>query len=214
MKMKILIMALVIGFWIGFNHVMAAPITIEITGNVTSASGSALPSTIHAGVDFTGIYTYDSSTPDSVSLAFMGKYCHNSPYGVSISMGGYEFKTTASHTNLFTISIYNDISDGGIHDLYQISSFDNISIPSVGFTIASINWGLRDNTHSALSSDALPITAPVLTNWDYNLLWIYGLYNPDHSEVSVYGTVTQTVLIPEPLTGILMAMGIVFLRRK
>ena len=61
----------------------AVPVTIQITGNVTSASGSALPSTIYKDVTFTGTYTYESSTVDSGG----GHHYYDAPYGMTISMG-------------------------------------------------------------------------------------------------------------------------------
>jgi len=51
----------------------------------------------------------------------------------------------------------------------------------------------------------------VLTNWDYNFLEIYGFGDLG---LSIDGTVTQAVLVPEPLTGVLMAMGVFLLRRR
>ena len=67
----------------------AVPVTIEITGEVTSVEGDvgSVPSTIYAGVSFTGTYTYDSSTSDSDASPYIGEYEHNSPYGISLLLG-------------------------------------------------------------------------------------------------------------------------------
>ena len=194
----------------------AAPITIQITGNVTSVGGytEAIPDTIHADVPFTGTYTYDSLTPDSDASSQRGKYLHNSPYGINLSLGGYEFKTAPNHVGQFKIGITNDDPTNGVHDYYSVLSDENVSNPPVGFTINYISWVLGDTTHTALSSDALPVTAPVLTDWGGNVLTISGYYGPDGHGLSIYGTVTQAVLIPEPLTSILMMMGVFFLRRR
>jgi hypothetical protein len=188
------------------QQAQAVPITIEISGEVTSASGSGLPSSIYEGVTFTGTYTYKSST----EISGDGHHLHDSPYGITLSLGGYEFKTTPSHVGQFDMWIMDDLLLNGVKDYYLVRSHENISVPSLGLTVGSIIWDLIDNTHMALSSDDLPLTAPVLTEWDYNYFEIYGF--DDLGGLLIKGTVTQA--IPEPLTGVLMTMGIFFLRRR
>ncbi|MGA2914832.1 MAG: PEP-CTERM sorting domain-containing protein [Sedimentisphaerales bacterium] len=185
----------------------ASPITIEISGVVTSASGSGLPSTIYKDVNFTGTYTYESSTDDSGG----GHHIHDAPYGITISVGGYEFKTAPNHIGQFDMWIINDDPVNGLHDYYIVFSDENVSIPSIGPTIGYIRWDLRDSTYDALSSGNLPATAPVLSDWDYNVLEIYGF---GLGGLTINGTVTQAVLVPEPLTSFLMMAGVLFLRRR
>jgi hypothetical protein len=195
----------------------AVPIIIQISGNITSIGGytQVIPGSIHAGTTFTGTYTYDSAALDSDTNPQRGKYLHNSPYGISIVVGGYEFKTSPSHIGQFKMSIYNDLPDNGVNDYYAVfSQWQNVSVPSAGFTVDSIRWQLRDSTYKALSSDALPIIAPVLTDWGYNVLDISGYGGPNDYGLSIYGTVTDVRLIPEPITGVLLAMGAFFLRRR
>jgi hypothetical protein len=190
----------------------AVPITIEISGNITSASGISLPGTIHAGSTFTGTYTYDSLASDSDADSHRGTYQYDAPYGISILVGGYEFKTASNHTNGFEIYIRNDESfDLPVTDYYTVFSDENISTLPAGFTMYNIIWNLRDNTHDALSSDALPTTAPVLADWGYNVLTIYAFDSLGYG-ISIKGTVAQAV--PEPLTSALLAMGAFLLRRK
>jgi hypothetical protein len=186
----------------------AVPITIEITGEVTSASGSALPGTIYEGVSFTGSYTYDSSNVDSGG----GHYVHDAPYGISLFLGGYEFKTSPGHVGQFDMRIADDLEGNGVWDYYSVrSQYENISVPSVGFNIGTIRWDLMDSTHTALSSGDLPLTAPVINDWDYNYFEILGSDGLGNG-LWIRGTVTQAV--PEPLTGVLMATGVFFWRRR
>ncbi|MFA6426802.1 MAG: hypothetical protein WCW64_11585 [Phycisphaerae bacterium] len=191
----------------------AAPITIKITGNVTGVGVTlaSVPDSIHAGVPFTGTYTYDSAAPDSDANPQRGVYQYNSPYGISISLGGYEFKTAPNHVGQFEMRIINDQVDNGVHDYYTVFSDENVSIPSVGFEVNYISWNLGDSTHTALSSGDLPVTAPVLTDWDYNVLAISGYDSFGHG-IFIKGTVTQA--IPEPLTSLLMMTGVFLLRRR
>lgn len=186
----------------------AVPITIEITGEVTNFSdGTGLLNTIRIGSIFTGTYTYDSSTVDSGD----GHHLHSSPYGISLSLGGHEFKTAQTHVGQFDIWIMDDLSLNGVKDYYLVRSHENALLPN-GIAVSLIRWDINDSTHTALSSTILPTTAPSLTEWDYNYVEIYGGNNQGGFYLG--GRVTQTVLIPEPLMGTLMAIGIFFLRRR
>lgn len=184
----------------------AVPITIEITGEVTNFSdGTGLLNTIHVGSIFSGTYTYDSSTIDSGD----GHYVHDAPYGIILSLGGYEFKTAPGHVGQFDMRIADDLEGNGVKDYYSVLSHENALLPT-GITVSLIRWDLNDSTHTALSSTVLPTSAPSLAAWDYNYVEIYG----GNSQGGFYlgGTVTQAV--PEPLTGVLMVIGVFFFRRR
>jgi len=184
----------------------AVPITIEITGEVTNFSdGTGLLNTIHVGSIFSGTYTYDSSTVDSGE----GHHLHSSPYGIDLSLGGYEFKTAPTHVDQFDMWIINDGVGNGIKDYYLVRSHENALLP-MGISVNLIRWDLNDSTHTALSSAVLPTTAPSLAAWDYNYVEIYG----GNSQGGFYlgGRVTQAV--PEPLSVVLMMMGMLFIRRR
>jgi len=214
MKTKILLMTLVMGLWMGLNQVQATPITIQIKGNVTVVAGTgreSIPDTIHAGVGFKGIYTYDSDALDSDPSDQNGIYPLNSPYGISVELGGYEFETVLNHTNGFEIQILNDSLNDWPCDYYTVLSSEVISSIPTDFEIRGIGWYLRDNTHTALSCDALLTTAPTLAEWDFNRFEITGV-NSLNQTINIVGIVTNA--IPEPLTGILMVMGVFFVRCK
>lgn len=186
--------------------VQAALVTIQISGNVTSASGSALPATIIAGTtSFTGTYTYDSSAIDSnPTNDKFGEYRYNAPYGINVSLGGYEFKTAPAHTEKFSVLL--DMYYGNRY-YYTVKSSQNITFPG-DIAVEEIRWTLGDSTRTVPTSDALPVTEPILAEWDYNVFSISG------PNLLIQGTVEEAVLIPEPLTVALMAIGTVFLRRR
>jgi hypothetical protein len=187
----------------------ADPITIQITGEVTAFSYWRGPViNIPVGSVFTGTYTYDSSTPNSGTFSpQVGTYLHNSPCGFDISLGGYEFRT-APNGQLEMDIWHNFVGKyGPVADEYYIRSGLNFPLPN-GASYEMI-WDLKDNTHTALSSIALPVTAPVLNDWGVNSFSI------DYPNCfSIGGTVTQAVLIPEPVTGVLMVTGLLLLRRR
>jgi hypothetical protein len=142
-----------------------------------------------------------------------GEYLQNSPYGINIVVGGYEFKTTSNHTGQLQMIISNDRRMTGVGenmDGYYVGSEQIISSPAIVITTGSISWNLLDSSHSALSSDALPLTAPVLSNWGYNYFEIFCSDSIHSPSISIIGTVTQAT--PEPLTSFLMMAGALILR--
>ena len=177
----------------------AVPVTIEITGEVTSIEGTGVPDTIQVGDIFTGTYIYDSATPNTSDFGNIGRYVHNSPYGIDVLLEDFEFRTELNHTGQFEV----EITEGGAnYDWYKIISNENVPID--GITVESISWVL--GAPSTISSIALPTSAPEITDWTINVLEISG------QNLFIQGTITQAV--PEPLTCFLMVMGVLFLRRK
>ncbi len=194
----------------------AEPIIIQISGSVTSGYGSIWGSDVSVGTGFHGTYTYDSALLNTSTWSGRGQYVHNSPYGMDIFLGEFEFKTAPTHTGQFVVSIEDNIPATPTYpnpsDSYSILSFENVPLFN-DYTVDGIEWSLRDSTETALSSIALPLTAPILNQWDLNRVFIYGLDNSGN-RYTVQGTVTQASLIPEPVTGMLMAIGVLFLQNK
>lgn len=198
----------------------AVPIIIEISGEVTSITSEyidPLTDSIHVGDTFTGTYTYNTSTTDSDSSLQRGSYVHNSPYGVNISLGGYDFSTGATHTGGFVVVIEDDIIINETRDTYYIESSVNNALPS-GFADYSIEWVISDSTHTALSSTDLPTTAPFLIDWDWYRFDVGGWeYVPEGDYFKgfyIQGIVTEAIVIPEPATLFLTMMGIFLVMRR
>ncbi|MFZ0033482.1 MAG: hypothetical protein WAK60_00660, partial [Sedimentisphaerales bacterium] len=68
----------------------------------------------------------------------------------------------------FLVAIRNDIPSEG-SDIYVIGSSNNLPL-SNGTSVESITWQLYDPMGNAILSDILPITAPVLEDWQSNHL--------------------------------------------
>jgi len=198
------------------EQAQAIPIIIEITGEVKEIRDlEAYPyqEIIHEGDTFTGIYTYDSATTDSSSSSDIGRYVQDSPYGFDVSLGGFEFKTADSHVGQFGISLYDNYSTQP-YDRYLLVSHLNVPL-STGIPVYSIAWDLYDDTHSAISSVVLPTSAPIISEWPSNELVIGCGGDPGGNHtLAIWGAVTEAVLVPEPLTGMLVAIGVFFLRRR
>jgi hypothetical protein len=166
-------------------------ITIEIEGVVDKVwdEYNYLEGKIKVGDVMTGFYTYESTTPDSNPSAIGGRYEHHTPpYGIFLSVGGFNFQTDPANVD-FLVEIVNGYPPD---DDYFVLSHNNIPL-SNGTSVDSISWWLYDLTGSALSSDALPTTAPVLEDWQSgNLLRLYG----ERARYIIDAHVTSAV--PEP----------------
>jgi len=207
MKAKVITLAIVICYWVCLNQAQAVPITIEITGEVTEGYGSLWGDGIYEGAVFTGTYTYNSSTPDTSDRSDIGLYVHDSPYGLNISLGGFEFKTVPNHTGQFNITITDN---GPNADSYRVESNQN-ALLSNGATVNYVFWSLHGPI-SMISSTELPLVPPTVSQWPNNVLHIFG-QDILGSAYFIKGTVTQA--IPEPATStLLVTMGVFLLRRR
>ncbi len=151
-------------------------ITIKIVAKVEEIHDpyNLLGGAIQVGDTITGKYTYESGQPDSDPDPTLGIYEYtSSTFGVEFKAGGLVFKTNPGNV-VFEISIGNDHPYWyDIYDHYLIYSQNNLQL-SNGMLVKNIYWSLSDSTCTALSSDALPTTAPILSDWESNLLYING----------------------------------------
>ena len=189
-------------------------ITIAITATVDAMhdDGNYLEGKVHVGDSITGTYTYESTTPDSSpDDPTVGNYWHYSPpCGVSLTVGGFDFRTDLSNVN-FLVGVGND-GGGGENDGYWICSYNNLPL-SNGTYVDCISWDLQDRTNTALSSDALPTTAPILSQWQTNFLTFGGGAGKSNS-FAIASHVTSAELIPEPATFLLLGLGGILMRKR
>jgi len=205
-----LAVAFLCGLFFGPVGAGGALITIEIEGVVDSVYDphGYLEGKISSGDIITGLYTYDLSIPDSNPLPQGADYEHLvPPCGISLSVGDFVFQTDMTNVN-FLIEIINNYPPV---DNYLVRSHNNLPL-SNGTLIGGISWLLEDSTGNALSSDALPTTAPVLDDWGFNRLNIGG--GTRARPLGIQGRVTSVVVIPEPATVLLFSFGgLIFVRR-
>jgi len=184
-------------------------ITIQITGEIDDVYDphGYLEGKIEPGDIIKGFYTYETSIPDSSPMdPVQGNYWHYAPpAGIALTVGGFNFLTDPFNI-AFRIVIRNNTPSG--NDIYGVES-SNILPLSNGTQVDYISWSLKDHTVSALLSDALPTTVPVLDDWQENHLQIdNGRY------YSIGATVTSSEIIPEPMAILLLSLGTIFLRKQ
>jgi hypothetical protein len=203
-----------------FAPVQAEQIKIGLTAQVSYIDDpyNLLDNGVNQGDWITGFYIYDSETPDSDSSVYHGSYRHTTtPYGMLLAIGNLTFQTDPIHVN-FGIGITNNYYDEP-WDYYTVTSYNNLQLNN-GVLVDRLHWQLDDYPGTALSSDALPLTAPDLSKWQSNNLSIFGgmyPFPPDGSKTlfQINGTVTSVYLIPEPATIVLFVIGTsLFYRRN
>jgi hypothetical protein len=163
----------------------------------------------------TGVYIYDSSTPDSFPDPGYrrGLYEHGAaPAGITLMVGGLVFMTDPENVE-FSITVDNDFCTvADCHDALLIESGNNLPLPN-GFPVNNISLVLVDSSVSALSSDELPTTAPVIGDWETGFVDIWASRARQYG-FEIYGNLTSAVLIPEPTTIWLLVLGSLAIVRK
>jgi len=166
-------------------------ITIKIVGKITEVADpyNLLGGAIKVGDKITGKYIYESGQPDLFPQdPTYGFYEYtSSTFGMELNTGGFEFKTNPSNVK-FGIIIYND--DPYTGDEYIVDSEENLPL-SNGLLVDIFYWTLGDPTHTALSSDALPTTAPVLSDWEYNQLDVLVIHPTSGNPFAFRATITK-----------------------
>jgi hypothetical protein len=188
-------------------------IQIEATVNYLDDYDNLLQGKVSLGSTITGTYTYDTSTLDSDPFSQFAEYLHLSPScGVIVSTGELIFETNRSNVD-FGIGITNN-SQG---DWYSFVSHNNV--PLMNFlNVDSISMTACDYEATAITSTTLPATAPILSDWDYVKLYISGGTGgtaPCYEKTfAIKANVTSAVLVPEPVSIMLLGFGLLALRKQ
>ena len=117
----------------------------------------------------------------------------------------------------FGIGITNALPGYLFNDSYGIRSFYNSTVLN-GVQVDGLSWALGNYGNTAISSTALPTTAPILSDWDYSTLSITGGTGgtaPCYAKTFGIGaTVTSAVLVPEPMSILFFSFSLLALRKQ
>lgn len=219
-KKPVQILAIVIcGLFCRVPASKAGLVIIGITVELTEVHDlGPLEGKINIGDIMTGVYIYESSTPDSDPDPEIGYYQYDTPpYGITLTVGGFVFMTNPDKV-AFGVWVANNPPppfSGGYRDSYGLGSANNLPLYN-GVPVDSISL-ILSGPRTLISSDALPTTAPVLDDWELrNFIRISGAYPYARLRgwFEIDGHLTSAVLIPEPATLALLGTGILALLRK
>jgi hypothetical protein len=175
-------------------HSPGTLITISVRARVLAIYDPCnfLEGNIKLGHKITGTYTYDADTPDYYpEYSDRGFYMMNdTSCGVEFNVGGLTFKTDQNNP-LTEILILNDVEfEGKVNDVMEVHS--TLDFPLSQEVVSFFYLEFIDSTATALSSIALPTTAPVLRKWENKSLYIYGFYDY-YNHFVIFANVTLVI---------------------
>jgi hypothetical protein len=168
----------------------AAPITYSFTASLTDDPFGLS----HYGALISGSYTFDPTAPDLIADAATGSYrSTGAAYGFSADVDGTAYTAFGS---LF------------VNTANQIVGVDQYGVLATEGAL-TLELFLQDATGLALSSDALPSTAPSLGLFDVRQFRLFG------DDVEFFGTVDRLacttgcapLAVPEPVVPLLAGVG-------
>ena len=181
---KLLLVALLAA--LGAAQSRAAPVRIDFVGTVTFIDDGTCQCLI--GVSYggtaTGYYVYEHPWPDADSSATRGSFVYKQPPArIVLKVGDHEF---VSDTAVDSFEIV--INNGG-SDVYHVIGGGGVDARHTNLLFLLLTFRLFDSSATAISSDSLPTSAPDLTSWDVNTMWILG-------DFQIKVTVTDIVGVP------------------
>lgn len=164
---------------------------------------------ISTGSLITGYYCYDTTPSESYSDLYMGQYIYDfAPCGIFLNVEGIAFETDIENVH-FELTVENEHCHS---DTYQIVSYNNL--PFQNNIDIHIDWTLFDlhfDEDGPITDILLPLTAPVLDDWESNYLSIQG---DEIDDFHIQAHVTSVQIVPEPMIFVLLVAGYTILRKR
>jgi hypothetical protein len=143
-------------------------ITFDFTGVITRVDDPLTAGPLAIGQIVSGSYTFDSTAGDQDPSAVVGRYDAVLRLELSVPAASYHVLASAGATPGL-IEVLND--EDGVRDRYVVDvatpGQDVSGAGIAGHTLEYVSLVLRDRTTLALSSDALPLTPPVLADFAF-----------------------------------------------
>ncbi|MFN7938863.1 MAG: hypothetical protein U0R19_36375 [Bryobacteraceae bacterium] len=157
----------------------ASLITVSFTGTITQVPVDDIFGDIAPGDVFQGAYTYDSTALDQIPGATTGSYSFTAPLGLTATIGQHLFDATGD----LNIGIFN-------------SFLDQYTVFAQNTTGLTIGLTLQDNSATAILTDELPTTAPVLAGFTQAAFQLS--LTLDGAELQADGQLDGLTSVPEP----------------
>ncbi len=187
---------------------VAVPVTMQFTGVVTSAPDSfnaaQFANPITTGMTFTGVYTFESTLPDTNPSATVGQYRYTTGpgFGLTTTINGMQFQTATNVAGLNRIEVIH--ADPFNADRYALENFRNLT--HNGFNVVQRLF-LLDSTKTANADASLPVTAPNLALFGSKFFTV-AIEDLDENFNSFSGTITSfSVVTAVPEASAFLAVG-------
>ena len=181
------------------SRALGGLVTWQFAGEITSVTDpdGSLGGVFSIGTPFSGMYTFESTTPDTFPDILDSGLYEGAVTSISGMVGDVVFSAFSSSPG----RIY--VSDDNAGDGYSVSG-------ATVFLGAPVAFGLRlgDSTGTIFSDNSLPLTPPDLRSLD-NMLFLLVL-EPDGD--ALVGELTA--LVPDPTTLALLVAGALFVIRR
>lgn len=192
---------------LGWQSASAAPMTVSLNARVdwVTDPSNALGGQISVGQVFSGTYTYDTATPGVPTATNALRYQATGPQSrVALSSGTISFQSKEDGTQSSDIQIIDNWPQVGWDQ--QILRYENLKNLSNGaLPVNSIEISFNDSSGLALNSTNLPITAPVLGDYNEARIVIVGQSNGQY--YLVYLETESVELVVPPTLEIWPASG-------
>jgi hypothetical protein len=200
MKRLLPLLTLTVFAWSYPVAARAGPVTFEFAGIIDQVDDptNILGGTVRVGDPFSGLYTFDPTTPDSDPLAVRGLY-ESSVVAMSGNVGPLLYEQASGVLGL--IQVRNDAP----HDSYLVSSTVFLTGHPLEFFVI-----LGDGDGLVFSDDSLPFQPFPLGGLETRSFSI-----ADTSETlpfDLHGRISQ--FVPEPSTAVLLFLGMYAWRRR
>lgn len=173
----------------------AQEITFNFTAVINRVFESLSSGPFAPGQTVSGSFTFDSTATDQDPSPVVGLYRNVIRFEYSVPAANYHATATAGASPGFIEVLDNE---DGVRDRYVVSMGrpdQNVSGPDVaGHTLDHISIVLRDRTTFAVSSDALPLVPPALSDFAFGIEIGLGFDGPNVSGAPVGAELTSLTL--------------------
>jgi len=199
-----IVMAMLLAFnALGSAGAGAETVRFHFTGQVTAVD-SALSGAFAPLQELTGQFAFDANLVDSEPANTQtGVY---SPVSFSFSLNGY-----MGHGADASILVTRELP---IAHEYLVIAQGSLGQPVAGFPLGLFMLDLMDFGRTALASDAIPLTPPLLSDYDTRSFTLQFKDVPQNQTHAINGELTSLTLVPEPAAGALMLAGLTILAAR